>query len=126
MNLLKNFSPVLLGLMMVIFGMNKFIGFIPVEPPADATAQMFMGAMFSSYLYIVVAMLEVGAGIMLFIPKTRFVGWLLLIPVIFNITAFHLAHDFIGNGIWLVPLVLMLVIGYQLKSKVFTLVKVTI
>lgn len=65
MNLLKNFSPVLLGLMMVIFGMNKFIGFIPVEPPADATAQMFMGAMFSSYLYIVVAMLEVGAGIML-------------------------------------------------------------
>ncbi len=111
-NTIQNIAIWLLAILMLIFGLNKFFGFIPVEPPADATAQGFMGAMFTSYLYIIVAISEITGGILLLIPKTRFMGWLVLLPVIFNIVAFHIAHDFIGNGLWLLPTILFVIISY--------------
>ena len=111
-NIVQNIAIWFLAILMVIFGLNKFFGFIPVEPPADATAQSFMGAMFTSYLYVIVALAEITGGIMLLLPKTRFMGWLLLLPIIFNIVAFHIAHDFIGNGIWLLPTILYILISY--------------
>lgn len=111
-NTIQNITNWVLAILMVIFGLNKFFGFIPVEPPADPTAQNFMGAMFTSYLFVVVAIAEILGGILLTIPKTRFLGWLLLLPVIFNIVAFHIAHDFIGNGIWLLPALLFAITTY--------------
>lgn len=111
-NTIQNISIWLLAILMIVFGLNKFFGFIPVEPPADPTAQSFMGAMFTSYLFVVVAIAEIVGGIFLIVPKTRFLGWLLLSPVIFNIVAFHIAHDFIGNGIWLLPTLLFTIITY--------------
>jgi len=111
-NKIQNTTNWVLAIAMVIFGLNKFFGFIAVEPPADATAQSFMGAMFTSYLFVVVAIAEILGGILLVIPKTRFLGWLLLLPVIFNIVVFHVAHDFIGNGIWLFPFLLFVITTY--------------
>ena len=46
---IQNIFNWVLATLMLIFGLNKFFGFIPVEPPADNTAQQFMGAMFTSY-----------------------------------------------------------------------------
>jgi len=111
-NTIQNISIWFLAILMIVFGLNKFFGFIPVEPPADQTAQAFMGAMFTSYLFVVVAIAEIVGGILIIVPKTRILGWLLLLPVIFNIVAFHIAHDFIGNGIWLLPTLLFAVITY--------------
>ncbi|MEO0572914.1 MAG: hypothetical protein AAF039_14495 [Bacteroidota bacterium] len=115
----------LLGLSMLIFGLNKFFGFIPVQPPADETAQQFLGTMFSSYLFVVVAIAEIIGGGFLFALRTRKWGLFLLAPIIFNIVIFHLAHDFIGNGIWILPTLLFMVAIYyewpslniNLKSK---------
>ena len=107
-----------LGILMVIFGLNKFFGFIPVSPPEDATAQQFLMTMFGSYLFMVVATVEIFGGILLFFRKTRFLGWLLLTPIVFNIVVFHLAHDFIGNGIWLLPTTLYLLGGYLFKKEI--------
>lgn len=112
---------VLLALLMVVFGLNKFFGFIAVDPPADALAQQFMGTMFTSYLFVVVALAEIIGGVLLIIPKTRFLGWLLLSPVIFNIVAFHIAHDFIGNGIWLLPTALFIVLGISQTPQIRSL-----
>jgi len=109
---IENISAWILALLMIIFGLNKFIGFIPVEPPIDPTAQKFMGAMFTTYLYIMVAFAEIIGGILLLFTRLRFVGWLVLLPIIFNIVAFHIAHDFIGNGIWVVPTAIFIIIGY--------------
>jgi len=118
---IKEFFNWALAILMLIFGLNKFFGFIPVEPPTDPTAQQFMGAMFTSYLFVVVALAEIIGGFLLMVPKTRFIGWLVLLPIIFNIVAFHIAHDFIGNGIWLLPTTIFIGIGYFYKSKFQTL-----
>lgn len=112
-NKIQNIANWALAILMIIFGLNKFFGFIAVEPPSDPTAQKFMGAMFTSYLFVVVALAEIIGGVLLIIPKTKFLGWMLLLPVIFNIVAFHIAHDFIGNGIWLLPTLLFAIITYS-------------
>lgn len=112
-----------LGVLMIIFGLNKFFGFIPVEPPADPTAQAFLGTMFSSYLFTVVALAEIVGGLFLLVRKFRLLGWLILSPVTFNIVAFHLAHDFIGNGIWLIPALLFVGVGISFRVPLYQLVK---
>jgi len=112
-----------LAILMLVFGLNKFIGFIPIEPPSDPTAQKFLGTMFTTYLFKVVAAFEIVAGVLLVIPKTKFLGWLVLLPIIFNIVAFHFAHDFIGNGIWLLPSFLFLLLGYFNKEDIVSLLK---
>ena len=121
-NTLELLTSTILGLSMIVFGLNKFLGFIAIEPPVDPIAQQFLGAMFSSYLAHWVGIFEVIAGILLLIPRTRFLGWLLLLPIIFNIMLFHLAHDFIGNGIWLVPTLLFLMLAYFQKHAIVNLV----
>ncbi|MEM7297876.1 MAG: hypothetical protein AAF391_06380 [Bacteroidota bacterium] len=113
---------VLLGTLMIVFGLNKFLGFIPVEPPTDATAQTFLGTMFSSYLYKVVALVEIIGGVLLFVPKRAFLGTLLLLPVMFNIVAFHVAHDMPGNGIWLAPTFLFVAVLVFFRDKMKALV----
>ncbi len=120
---IQNFIFWLLGLLMIVFGLNKFFGFIAVVPPEDATAQQFLMSMFGSYLFGVVAVAEVLRGILLFLNRTRYLGWLLLSPIVFNIVAFHLAHDFVGNGIWLLPTALFVLGGYFLKDNTIQLLK---
>ena len=122
-NRIEQIASWTLALMMLIFGLNKFFGFIPVEPPADPVAQQFMGAMFSTYLYVVVAIGEIVGGLLLIVPRFRFAGWLLLAPIVFNIVAFHIAHDFIGNGIWLVPTAIYGVIGFFYFERISLLFK---
>ena len=63
-NIFEKITLWALAIVMVIFGLNKFFGFIPVEPPIDPIAQSFMGAMFTSYLFIVVALVEIVGGIL--------------------------------------------------------------
>ena len=105
-------AKVLLGLSMIIFGLNKFLGFIAIDPPSDPTAQTFLGTMFTSYLFKLVAVTEIIAGGMLMFPRTAFVGALMMLPVIVNIDLFHIAHDMPGNGIWLFPTILYGILVY--------------
>ena len=106
-----------LGLLMIVFGLNKFLGFLPVAPPQDAVAQQFLGTMFSSYLFVLVAIGEIIGGLLLLVARTRKWGFYILVPIVVNIVAFHLAHDFIGNGIWLVPTLLTVVLLYLEITK---------
>lgn len=112
-----------LGILMIIFGLNKFFGFIAVDPPADPVAQAFLGSMFTSYLFKVVALAEIIRGLLLLVPKLRFLGWLLLALVVFNIVAFHVGHDFIGNGIWLLPTALFVWVGTHFRAPLSQLLK---
>jgi putative oxidoreductase len=115
----------LLALPMIVFGLNKFFMFANVAPPQDPTAQAFLGAMFTSYLGKLVGFFEVVGGGLLLFRRTSFLGFLLLTPVIFNIVCFHFAHDFIGNGLWIIPTLLFLTVAYFQKSSIQSLFKLT-
>jgi putative oxidoreductase len=121
-SILSLIANVLLALPLIVFGLNKFIGFAQMPPPAGAEAQTFLGAMFSTYLAPLVGFAEIVGGVLLLINRTSFVGWLLLTPVVVNIAAFHIAHDMPGNGIWLVTTALYAYVTYLKRDRIAGLV----
>lgn len=115
--LLPRIARLTLALPMIIFGLNKFLLFANVPPPAGTQAQSFLGAMFTSYLFTLVGITEVLGGALLLFPRTAFMGTLILLPVSLNIVAFHVAHDMPGNGIWVFTTLLHAVVCYQQRAQ---------
>ncbi len=115
--LIVQIAKYLFALHLIIFGANKFLLFANFPPPTDETAQLFMGGMFGTYLAKLVGLVEIIGGILLLIPKTSFIGFLMLLPVVANIVMYHIAHDMPGNGIWLFTLALSLIIAFGEKEQ---------
>ncbi|MCU0418614.1 MAG: hypothetical protein MUC38_03065 [Cyclobacteriaceae bacterium] len=113
-----------LAVPMIIFGLNKFLLFADVPPPAGAQAQAFLGALFTSYLAPLVGATEIIAGVLLLFSRTAFMGTLWLLPVTVNIAVFHVAHDLPGNGIWIVTTLLHGLVCYDQRESFRQLVNI--
>lgn len=83
----------LLGVIMLVFGANKFLSFMPMPPlPEDAGA--FMGALGGSgYIFPILGIVYIIAGILLFLNKAVPFALAMIVPVSINIVAFHLAYN---------------------------------
>lgn len=98
MNKAKLIIRILFGLMLVIFGLNKFLQFMPM-PPMPEAAGMFMGALVKSgYLMVVVAIIEIVTGVLLLVNKYQSLALVIVFPVILNAFLFHLFLDLPGIG----------------------------
>jgi putative oxidoreductase len=98
MNKAKLIIRVLFGLMLVIFGLNKFLQFMPMPPMPEAAGE-FMGALVKSgYLMIIVAIVEVVAGVLLLVNKYQSLVLVVVFPVILNAFLFHVFLDLAGIG----------------------------
>ena len=115
--LLFRIARYLLAVIMLVFGANKLFGFMEMPPPSDATAGMFLGAVFTSYLGKFLAFTEIIGGALLLGPKTAFLGVLVLAPVVSNIVGFHLFHDFPGNPAWMAVAALWLVSAFDHQGR---------
>ena len=103
---------VVAGLMLVIFGANKFIGFMSMPPP-PAEMGAFMGALFGTgYLMKIVAVVEILAGVAFLVNKYAALMAVVLMPVMLNALLAHLFLDPAGMGGALVLTVLTIVIMY--------------
>lgn len=89
---------ILLGLMVLIFGLNKFLQFMPMPPMPEAAGE-FMGALVKSgYLLVAVAIVEIITGIMLLTNRFQPLALIILFPVLLNAFLFHLFLDPAGIG----------------------------
>ena len=89
MKIATSIARSLLGLILVVFGSNIFLHFIPMPPPPEGPAREFLTALFvSHYLYVVGAVQVVG-GLLLFTSRWAPLGLTLVGPVIVNIVCFH-------------------------------------
>jgi putative oxidoreductase len=89
---------ILFGLMLVIFGLNKFLQFIPIPPMPEAAGE-FMGALVKSgYLMLAVAIVEIVTGVLLLADKYKSLALIVVFPVILNAFMFHLFLDIAGIG----------------------------
>ena len=80
----------LLGLIFLIFGLNKFLHFIP-NPPEPPAAMDFFSALFKSgYFFPLLASTEVISGALLLSGMMVPFALALIAPVIVNIFMFHL------------------------------------
>lgn len=89
---------ILLGLILVIFGINKFLQFMPMPPMPEAAGE-FMGALVKSgYIMVIVAIVEVVVGVLLLVNKFQSLALVIVFPVLLNAFLFHLFLDASGIG----------------------------
>ena len=88
----------LLALILIFFGLNKFIqfDFIPL-PPVPEEATSFMKSLSATgYILPVVGVFEIFIGVLLLLRKWVPFSLLLLVPITFNVLLFHLFLNMSG------------------------------
>ncbi|GHC43982.1 DoxX family membrane protein [Ulvibacter litoralis] len=103
----------ILALGLIVFGLNKFIGFMPMpELPVDA--DNFMSSLQATgYVLPIVGALEVIIGLLLLFNKAVPFALLLLAPISVNIVLFHLFLDLPAIGGALVIAVINVILIYK-------------
>ena len=108
---------ILLGLILVTFGLNKFLLFMPMPPMPEAAGE-FMGALVKSgYLMIIVAVVEILAGVMLLVNKFQSLALVIVFPVLLNAFLFHLFLDMAGIGGAVVAMAMTIFLMYGNKES---------
>mgnify|MGYP004701860783 CR=1 FL=1 len=88
---------ILLGLVFLIFGANKFFPFLPMPEMADGPGKDFLIALTKTgYMIYFIGAVEVIGGLRLVLNKCVPAGLLLLAPIVVNILLFHLCLDLAG------------------------------
>ena len=103
---------ILLGIILVVFGSNKFLNFIPMEPPTGSAGD-FMHSLGTSYIFPLVGVLEVFIGLMLLLKKWIPFVIILLAPISINILLFHAGFNIPGLPIALLVCLLNGVLIYK-------------
>jgi len=80
---------ILLGVMLIVFGSNKFIGFLPDFEFANPEARILFGALANSYILKTVGLIEVIVGLLLVTNKAVPFALILMAPISVNIILFH-------------------------------------
>lgn len=89
---------VILALGLIVYGLNKFLGFIPM-PEMPEKAGSFVGSLGASgYLLPILGVFEIFIGLLLLVNRAVPFALLLLAPITLNIILFHLFLDL--SGIW--------------------------
>jgi uncharacterized membrane protein YphA (DoxX/SURF4 family) len=104
---------VTLGIMLVVFGSNKFLHFIPLPPPTGAAADFMNSLGATGYIFPIVGILEVGIGVLLLLKKWIAFALILLAPISINILLFHLFLDIPGLSIALLVAALNGILMYK-------------
>jgi putative oxidoreductase len=87
---------ILLGIILVAFGLNKFFHFIPL-PALPENANNFMESLNNTgYVLPLVGILEVMIGTLLLTKNKVALALLILVPISVNILLFHLFLDIPG------------------------------
>ena len=105
-------ARILLGLPFLIFGLNDFFKFIPMQPiPGDAG--VLVGIMYTHGWLIFHGLLYVIAGVLLLVGRYVPVALVILGPIIVNILVFHLTlTPGIGPGLVCAVLEVFLIYAY--------------
>lgn len=100
----------LLGLIFLVFGLNGFLHFIPMPPPAGLVLQFFTVMAIQSHYMAGVFLFEAIGGVILLSNRFVPLGLTILGPVIVNILLFHLTIELTGIGMALFVTVLWLIV----------------
>jgi len=112
MKIIVLIARVLLGLVFLVFGLNGFLNFLSLRPMPSGLAGQFMGALFVSHYYWVIAALQVVGGVLLLVNRFVPLALVLLGPVVVNIILYHVFLNLSGAPFAAVVTVLWLIVFY--------------
>lgn len=87
------------GSILIIFGLNGFFHFLPLPEKQGFALEFLQTLGQAKYLMPAVGIIMTAAGLFLVLNRWVTLGLLMLLPVSFNIFAFHLFHDIQGVAV---------------------------
>ncbi|MGI9551378.1 MAG: hypothetical protein ACR2MT_09275 [Aurantibacter sp.] len=110
MKIVRLISVILLALPLLLFGSNYFIDFLPAPPPLDSIGFDLLQMMRDGGLMVFIALSHVVIGVLLLVPRTRFLGALLQLPISIGIVCFHITMEPAGLAVGMVLFLLNLLV----------------
>ena len=109
----------LLGLMLLVFGLNKFFWYLPAPEGMSADAGAYFDALNSVKLVSLIGVVEVLTGLALILNKFGALMAVILMSVSVNAVLFHATLDQgnIGPAVALLVLNILVLYGYRNKYK---------
>jgi len=111
----------LLGLMMVNAGLNKFFHYIPMSEMSQSAMDLMDAFGASEYMFPLIAITEIVAGVLLLTKRYTAVGAVLMIPITVNIFLFHMFLDTAGMGMGIVLLLINIAILVSENKRLYPL-----
>ena len=109
---------IVFGLFLITFGLNKFLQFMPMGEMGEAAGNFF-GALMSTKTLMLVAIVEIAAGLSLLLNKYAALMMLILMSISINAVLFHatLEPGSIPGAIILLVLNVVMLYAYKDKYK---------
>ncbi len=89
---------VLLGLLLIVTGFNKFLMFMPMPEMVEPAKQFMEALVATGYVMPIVAFVEIVTGIMIIFNRYQALALVILFPIMLNAFLFHLFLDIGGVG----------------------------
>lgn len=114
---LLKWARILVGLVLILFGINTFVPFMP-QPVFNEAGGAFIGALFaSSYIFPIIGIIFLLVGVLFVWGKYKPFAALLLIPITFNIAMFHLVLNFNGSALGLIIFLINIWMLWAYRTK---------
>lgn len=112
-------SEFLLGLFLVVVGLNKFLGFMAMPEMPEAAGEFMQALAESGYMLPMVGIVEILCGALLLVRQWSALSLLLLAPLSVNLVLFHvfLAPAQIGMALFVAAANLYLLFTYKSKYQ---------
>jgi uncharacterized membrane protein YphA (DoxX/SURF4 family) len=108
---------ILLGAILVVFGLNKFLKFIPAPELPENAADFINSLASTGYVLQVVGVIEILIGLLLLLNKWVAFALVVLVPISVNILLFHLFLDIPGISGALLVAIFNGILMYKLWPK---------
>lgn len=110
-------ASLIFGLIMINGGLNKFFHYFPLPQMPEAATKLMAVFVESGWIMALIALVEIIAGILIIIPKTRPLAAIMIFPVMIGIVLFHVFQDPKNVIMSLILLVINLWIIFENKEK---------
>ncbi|MCU4162799.1 hypothetical protein [Carboxylicivirga caseinilyticus] len=79
----------ILGVLLVIFGLNGFFNFIPMDAPTGVAGEFMMGLFKSGYVFPVIKLIEIATGVAFLTNRFTALASIVFMPIAINILLYH-------------------------------------
>lgn len=120
---LKTVLRIIFSVFLLFFGLNGFLQFAPM-PEVGPVAGAFLGAIASTGLFFpIISLIEVASGVALLVNKATPLALVVVFPVLFCATLFHISLDPGGVLFALIGLILNIILFVSHKDKYLALAR---
>ncbi len=107
-------ARVILGLIFLVFGLNGFLHFMPMQLPTGTAGEFVFGLAKAGYFLSFMSFIQVICGVLLLSGTLVPLALLMLAPIALNIFLFHLflSPANLGMAVFIIAAVILLAVYY--------------